>query len=1174
MPDKWSPPSYARSARSSKVEDDEDRDDRDDKSWEPPSYAKTRVADVEEESPEEEEDSFLGKAWNFASSPLTTIPSEIASHLADKFDPRTGSEYTPVRSFLAGALEGAGDVVSSMTSPIDLAATALGIGGAKTGIRGLTTASKALSVPVAGHGAYEVLRPDATLAERGMGLIELAGGAAGTLQPYPEIKPRPRAREPRIPEPNVIDFPEPIIRPDADLRSIAEQEFELMRAKQSGTGPREVPDNPVARELELERLQLEDEYQAAPRELREELHPTEYGPLQSMDELLESKGIKKKVRPELELARRPAPEEEIPGLAELESSLGDATILDRSDDITDINASGDSSASAEALSRNRGMIDRGEKFVVYDKAGNRRDLIGPDAVDYVVKPGEAYGVEGPSGFELRDLGRGGRIPEAKSVSDVVPEITPEAPKPKIYTIDNAPPNQRAIIRRGAHEPVNVLFKDPESREVFGAGQRMFGRDGTPKPGVGERFTSAAKRIEEQLGLDPVEARRAVHDYNTEVRNLAKAVDKTGGNIEAPSLTEFIEARKAQPRTLENSAQSAVERLKARGAFSGTKTKPSSVTERLSSEAGALNLERGLQPDDLHDLSLVGAQKMVSMKDYNDWSRQMVDDFGDDIRPYLRQVFKESHVRTKEFGPEAPINPVPGAVDKLLKSMQASKGLRTKQDSLIRTERAKRFAAFEGVESEGMAGASQSMGKLKGEHTDINRSALDISQGEADSLFTAIKRSQLKTTEKARAYTALFKIMEGGAVPQRNELLLLNDVFGQGFAEQAIRYSGGLGALAGLKLNKTANTMKAMMSSIDLSGPMRQGIGLIHTPQWRSSFVDMLKFLGNKQYFNDTMQALRERPNFDLGNESGLFLSKADSILAGEEAFMSNYLGKLPAAMRMPFEASERAYVGFLNKLRADVFDDMVKKAEAMGHRVYELDEEGNKIPTQVADNLAKFINNSTGRGTLGRLEKVAPELNTVLWSPRLISSRLTTLNPKYYADLDPFSRREAIKSLLAIASTGTALLGLGATMGAQMNANPLSTDFGKARFGNKVLDPWGGYQQYIVAASRFIAGQNEMRDQPRLTAPGRLIENKLSPIASFAYDVLTAKEIDKKGQMTDRFGNETSVPKEALERVTPMFVQDVIETLSSDEDFAESIGLSLPTLLGVGVQDYPEARSN
>lgn len=73
------------------------------------------------------------------------------------------------------------------------------------------------------------------------------------------------------------------------------------------------------------------------------------------------------------------------------------------------NGSGESSASVEALNRQRSMQGSGKRYVVYDRAGARRELIGPDAVDYAARPGETYGIESPQGFQKLD-DRGGNVP--------------------------------------------------------------------------------------------------------------------------------------------------------------------------------------------------------------------------------------------------------------------------------------------------------------------------------------------------------------------------------------------------------------------------------------------------------------------------------------------------------------------------------------------------------------------------------------------------------------------------------------------------------------------------------------------------------------------------------------------------------------------------------------------
>jgi hypothetical protein len=64
-----------------------------------------------------------------------------------------------------------------------------------------------------------------------------------------------------------------------------------------------------------------------------------------------------------------------------------------------VNASGESAASAEAISRLAGMKSRGEQFAVMTRDGRYRPLIGADAVDYVPRNGETFGIltKGPDG---------------------------------------------------------------------------------------------------------------------------------------------------------------------------------------------------------------------------------------------------------------------------------------------------------------------------------------------------------------------------------------------------------------------------------------------------------------------------------------------------------------------------------------------------------------------------------------------------------------------------------------------------------------------------------------------------------------------------------------------------------------------------------------------------------
>lgn len=104
----------------------------------------------------------------------------------------------------------------------------------------------------------------------------------------------------------------------------------------------------------------------------------------------------------------PAFGDEVPGLAALEAAAAGATVEPVLGEGTEVNASGESSASLEAMSRLEGMKARGEQFGVFDRGGRFRPIIGADAVDYQPKRGETFGVAGPDGFRVL-TDNGGRV---------------------------------------------------------------------------------------------------------------------------------------------------------------------------------------------------------------------------------------------------------------------------------------------------------------------------------------------------------------------------------------------------------------------------------------------------------------------------------------------------------------------------------------------------------------------------------------------------------------------------------------------------------------------------------------------------------------------------------------------------------------------------------------------
>ena len=513
------------------------------------------------------------------------------------------------------------------------------------------------------------------------------------------------------------------------------------------------------------------------------------------------------------------------------------------------------------------------------------------------------------------------------------------------------------------------------------------------------------------------------------------------------------------------------------------------------------------------------------------------------------------------------------VARVREAIKTAGPVRKEQEALYTQARSQRLARMMAMREKvgGEAGYHAELGQLKGELPKAQFEAIRpaLQPDDLDNLFNDINASDLGPWDQLHAKSGLAKLLstEGGTVPQRSELILLQDVFGPELVQAALKKRPWL-ARAGSAAGEVLNVPRALMATLDLSAPLRQGAFLIGRPkQWGPAFGTMLRQFTSETAFQASQQQIRQRPTYQTMRQAKLALTDTGPMLSTrEEAFMSKLVEGVPGV-----RASNRAYVGFLNRLRADVFDDILKKGEALG-----LAEDQAFL-----DSLGSFVNTATGRGPLRyagvgpvtgntELERTAVALNTVLFSPRLLASRLSLLDPSYYVQLHPTVRKEAVGSLLTFAATGLSVLGLAKMSGAEVGVDPRSADFGKIKVGNTRYDVLGGFQQPIVAATRLMTGEMVSSTTGREFALGdgykattrkdiaqRFVESKASPIGSFALALLDGKT---------QTGEQVRVSAEIVDRFIPMLAQDLYEL--TREQGASRAWMALPAVFGVGVQTY------
>jgi hypothetical protein len=516
---------------------------------------------------------------------------------------------------------------------------------------------------------------------------------------------------------------------------------------------------------------------------------------------------------------------------------------------------------------------------------------------------------------------------------------------------------------------------------------------------------------------------------------------------------------------------------------------------------------------------------------------------------------------------------------VLDALKGAKPIRAEQEAIYHKARSEAAAKLEAIGKTvpGEAGYYAQLGSLKGEMGKVTFESVrsKLPQPVIDDLFASIEKSKLLTFEKVTAKNGLAKLIgaEGGRPPTIGELELLNTVFPPEFVKGVLANRPLMTKLwEGTK--DVLNLPRAMMATADLSAPFRQGALMATRPkQFMSAFVNMFKYAFSEKAYKNLDEQIKLRPTYKAIREAGIAITTGPIGLS-EESFLSKLAEKIPIFGRLA-KGSNRAYSGFLTKLRVDVFDDLYGKATKLG-----LTENNPKL----VKDLGKFINTATGRGEIGKMgEQAAPILNALFFSPRLMASRIQTLNPAYYANLDPFVRKEALKTLFSFVAATTTGLGLVKAAGGEVGVDPRSADFGKIKIGNSRFDILGGFQQYIVLGSRlslaaakavgaykgaemvssttgkeFTLGEG-YKPTTAWDIAMRFLESKEAPVTSLVVGMMKGKTA-----IGEDFDTDTEVAK----RFIPMVFQDAYTLYK--EYGPEGLGLAIPGLFGAGSQTYSD----
>lgn len=358
--------------------------------------------------------------------------------------------------------------------------------------------------------------------------------------------------------------------------------------------------------------------------------------------------------------------------------------------------------------------------------------------------------------------------------------------------------------------------------------------------------------------------------------------------------------------------------------------------------------------------------------------------------------------------------------------------------------------------------------------------------------------------------------------------------------------------AGERVLDYVNVPRAVQTSYDVSALGRQGLilSVLHPGKAGKAFTKAIPTIFSEAKADKILHDIHSSPLAPVRRDAGLYLADyhkaGQPLTAGEEGFQSSIAQSIPGV-----RASERAYVTFLDKLRADVFDDYVTAHP--------------DATPETLKGIASFVNKATGRGGLGAWgERHATILSQAFYSPRFQLSRVQTALTPWQGT--PEARSYAAKELVKFVTAGVGFIGLAKAAGLEVGTDPLSSDFGKIKVGNSRIDLWGGFQPLARYTAQLIAGQStsiedgETRERARWKTALNFLRTKAAPQISVPLDTLIGSDV--KGQPATLL----NLPRRAFMPLAWRDVEDAIrDDMASGGSGAGGAALGSLGLLGFGV---------
>jgi hypothetical protein len=327
--------------------------------------------------------------------------------------------------------------------------------------------------------------------------------------------------------------------------------------------------------------------------------------------------------------------------------------------------------------------------------------------------------------------------------------------------------------------------------------------------------------------------------------------------------------------------------------------------------------------------------------------------------------------------------------------------------------------------------------------------------------------------------------------------------------------------------KISRTAKTAMLTLDLSAPLTQGLPILYSSptSWKRAVVQSLKSLGSKESLGRYLSQPENAAAAGEMAQLGVSLRQLQDYMAGAEK--GEALTKVPVLGRA-VEATGRSFGAFLDTAKVELWKAFREVT-----------------PKEQWPQMAETIENMM---LSGRME------STGMHPGRAVGERLMMLAPSYYrgaTGLIATAAQNGASGAAARKALAHFGAGLSLTMYAAYKASGFSDeeierrfDMGSGKFLKyPVTMPNGktmeiGLGGVYVSMARLAGDSYEAATGEQPVGTGvendpwlRFLRAKAGPIPGLATDVITGR---------DFMGNEISKTKAALQRVTPITIQQAI----------------------------------